>query len=188
MNADSTKRRPRGPLRPATVLVGAAGVLAAVVLGGLLTAGNSARHDPLPQARPFTLTRLGQPGKQLALASYTGEPVVVNFFASWCGPCKKETPLLAEFYRSHHGRILVVGVDANDQSSKALAFLRTRGVSYPVAFDPSAAVTVSYGVMALPQTFFLNAKHQIVSHIVGGLTAAELNSWAASLTHRNGTS
>jgi cytochrome c biogenesis protein CcmG/thiol:disulfide interchange protein DsbE len=114
--------------------------------------------------------------------------VIINFFASWCAPCRKETPLLAGFYRSHHGRVLVIGIDANDKGSAALAFLRAHAVGYPVGIDPSAAVAVSYGVAALPQTFFLNARHEIVRHVLGAVTARELDSWAASLTRQSGAS
>ena len=83
---------------------------------------------------------------------------------------------------------MVIGVDANDKSSAAAAFLRAHAVSYPVGFDRTASVAVSYGVAALPQTFFLNARHQIVRHIVGAVTARELYSWAARLPRHIGAS
>lgn len=60
--------------------------------------------------------------------------------------------------------------------------------SYPVGFDPSASVAVSCGVAALPQTFFLNARHQIVRHVPGAVTLRGLNSWAAGLPHQSGAS
>lgn len=174
-----------GRIRLSTALTGAAAMLVVVVATALLTAGSSARTGPMATAKPFTLDRLGDPGSQIALSDYAGRPVIINFFASWCGPCQKETPLIARFYRSHHGQVVIIGIDANDQAGAALKFLRAQGVRYPVAFDPSASVTVSYGIMALPQTLFLNARHQIVRHIRGAVTLAELDSWAASLPHQN---
>lgn len=175
-----------GRIRSSTLLTGAALVLLAIVTVGLLTGGGPARPATLRLARPFTLGRLGDSGKQVRLAADAGRPVIINFFASWCGPCRKETPLLAGFYRSHHGKVLVIGVDANDKSSAALAFLHTHAVGYPVGFDPAASVAVSYGVAALPQTFFLNARHQIVRHILGAVTSSELDSWVASLPRQSG--
>ena len=85
------------------------------------------------------LGQLGQAGQHVSLATYAGQPVIVNFFASWCGPCKKETPLLARFYAEHHGRIRVIGIDSNDQTSNALKFVAREGVTYPVATDPFPA-------------------------------------------------
>lgn len=177
-------------VRSKSALAVAAAVLLAIgVVIGLTASSQAAKTPAKPQAaKNFTLAALGQPGHTISLAALAGQPVIINFFASWCGPCKHETPLLASFYRSHHGKILVIGIDANDENSPALKFVKAEGVQYPVATDPyPARVTVSYGVLALPQSFFLNSRHMIVKHVVGSLTAAELNSWAASLAgHKQG--
>lgn len=83
--------------------------------------------------------------------------------------------MLARFYRASKGRVDVVGVDANDSAGPALQFLRAAGVRYPVAFDPfPSSTTTSYGVLGLPQTFFLNAQHRIVKHIIGQMSEQEL--------------
>lgn len=168
-----------GRVRPSTMIACLAGlliaVIAAVLISGGLTGGPAL-------AKPFSLAELGDQSKQVSLAAYDGRPVVLNFFASWCVPCKKETPLLASFYRSHHSRVLVIGIDAYDRLGAASSFARARGVTYPIGFDQSSSVAVSYGITDLPQTLFLNSRHQIVRHIFGALTAAELNSWAASIS------
>jgi len=171
-------------------LVLLAAALAVVVAGGVVAvsvtgSGHAARQPPPTAARPFTLAELGHPGSHVSLAAYAGQPVVLNFFASWCGPCKRETPLLARFYATHHSRVAVIGIDANDQAAAALKFVRAEKVGYPVAADPFPAGTAtSYGVLALPQTFFLNARHQIVRHIVGDVTARELTTWAGATGSR----
>ena len=172
-------------LKPSTIIVAAASVLLAVLAVGVLTSGTSSGSGQPRPAQPFSLSELGHPSTQVSLSGFAGKPVIVNFFASWCGPCQEETPLLAGFYRSHHGQLAVLGIDDNDRTSKALAFLHEKGASYPVAFDPQASVATLYGVLELPQTFFLNAKHQIVRHIIGKVTARELDSWATGL--RNGS-
>jgi cytochrome c biogenesis protein CcmG/thiol:disulfide interchange protein DsbE len=166
--------------------------LAGLVVIGVLTvavAHSGTGHSQSRQAprrpvaaQPFALAELGHPGTQVSLSAYAGRPLVVNFFASWCGPCQHETPLLAGFYAAHHGQIQVIGIDSNDTTAAALKFVKAKHVSYPVGADPFPAKTAtSYGVDALPQTFFLNARHQIVRHVVGQLTAKELAAWAAQL-------
>jgi cytochrome c biogenesis protein CcmG, thiol:disulfide interchange protein DsbE len=141
---------------------------------------------PLPAARSFTLKELDQPGQQISLADYAGKPVIINFFASWCTACKKETPLLAKFYRSSHGKVVIIGVDANDEAGPAKKFVQAADVTYPVAVDPfPAKTTTSYGVFALPQTFFLNSRHRIVKKILGDVTLTQLTKGVALIDNRN---
>jgi cytochrome c biogenesis protein CcmG, thiol:disulfide interchange protein DsbE len=164
----------------------AALVLAFVAVVSLTGSGPSAARQPLPAAKGFALPQLGHPGQQVSLAAYAGQPVVVNFFASWCVPCKHETPLLARFYRASRGRVIIVGIDANDETGPALRFLTAAGVRYPVGIDPfPASATTSYGVQALPQTFFLNARHRIVRRIFGALTARELDAGVTLMDRRS---
>jgi cytochrome c biogenesis protein CcmG, thiol:disulfide interchange protein DsbE len=185
---DETTTRPAGPRRMSgrSTAMLAIAVVAVCAIGAILvlTAGAGAAkapsHAPVA-AKAFSLAELGDPGRTLSLAGVAGQPVIINFFASWCAPCKRETPMLARFYRAHDGKVLVIGVDSNDQASAALKFVKAEGVSYPVASDPSATTAVSYGVFGLPQTFFLNAQHKIVRHVIGDLTEADLTAWAASL-------
>jgi cytochrome c biogenesis protein CcmG/thiol:disulfide interchange protein DsbE len=174
----------RGRLALKTKVYLGAAAVALAAIGAILVAatGQGAQHPTPRPAHNFTLPALGHPGQQVSLASLAGRPVIINFFASWCAPCKHETPLLARFYRAEHGKVLIIGVDSNDRQANAIAFVRAEGVQYPVGSDPSAQVALAYlGVAALPQTFFLNAQHKIVRHVVGEVTQAELTSWARSL-------
>lgn len=185
-NVRTPLRRLRAMSRRAKIATGSA--VAAVVVAVALVAAAS---GPAPQAAPplpaksFSLDRLGVPGTAVTLASYPGQPVIVNFFASWCGPCQRETPLLARYYETHASHVNVIGVDANDQQAAALSFLARKGVRYPVGWDPfPAATTTSYGVYALPQTFFLNSQHRIVAHVMGALTAGVLARDVALMNQR----
>jgi cytochrome c biogenesis protein CcmG/thiol:disulfide interchange protein DsbE len=171
-------RRPRSAL----IMGGVVCLVVVAVLAVTVAASGSSGHKPDPAAKTFTLKQLGHAGQHVSLAAFAGRPVIVNFFASWCGPCQKETPLLARFYAQHHGRIQIIGVDSNDKTGNAVKFVAKMGVRYPVGVDPFPANTaVSYGVVALPQTFFLNARHHIVKHVIGGVTASELSAWADQL-------
>jgi cytochrome c biogenesis protein CcmG/thiol:disulfide interchange protein DsbE len=138
-------------------------------------AGTSSAQIANGQKAPaFDLADLDNSASHVSLASYAGRPVIVNFFASWCVPCRQETPLMAKFYKSEHGQVTVIGVDANDNRASAVKFTQDYGVSYPVASDPAATTAGAYGVSALPQTFFLNAQHQVVDRIYGAATQASL--------------
>jgi cytochrome c biogenesis protein CcmG/thiol:disulfide interchange protein DsbE len=159
-------------------------VVAAIWLagsGGGPASGPRAAGGPL--AGNFSLPQLGHPGRTVSLAGYAGKPVIVNFFASWCVPCQQETPELARFYRQAGGRTAIVGVDANDQAARALPFVRTAGVGYPVGVDVRGTGAASaFGVFALPQTFFLDARHRIVKRVYGAVTASELRQGAALMS------
>jgi len=168
-----------------TTAVFALGLAAIIALGAVAAAsGSSASATGTSGSRPggatkqqapdFTLAMLGRSSGQVSLASYAGRPVIVNFFASWCAPCRKETPLLARYYRAADGRVDLVGIDSNDSRSAAAAFTRNAGVSYPLAYDPAATAAGTFGVTVLPQTFFLNAEHRIVDRVFGAVTAADL--------------
>jgi len=160
-----------------TVLAVLIAVAAVVYLGGQRSGPPA---GPPPPAAGFSLPSLGHPGQHVSLAQFAGRPVIVNFFASWCGPCQRETPELARFYRQSGGRTLIIGVDSNDQAGHALKFAAAKGVGYPVGVDPfPARVTTSYGVTALPQTFFLNAQHRIVKRVYGAVTAQQLRAGVA---------
>ncbi len=149
-----------------------AAAIVAVSLAGSRGAGGSPAADPI--APGFTVAALGAPGQSIALSQYEGKPLIVNFWASWCPPCQHETPLLARWYSQQHGHVPLVGVDVNDIAANALKFARANGVSYPIGADPDASAAGKFGVIALPQTFFLNAQHRIVDHVFGAVTQADL--------------
>ena len=128
-----------------------------------------------PVAPTFSFPALGHPGQRVTLGNYSGRPLIVNFFASWCVPCKQETPLLARFYHTEQAKVALVGLDENDVVGNATSFTHSDGVSYPVGWDPQLSAADAYGVSALPQTFFLNSKHRIVDRIFGAVTLATLH-------------
>jgi cytochrome c biogenesis protein CcmG, thiol:disulfide interchange protein DsbE len=154
----------------------------ALVASGPAAPTGAADAAPDPAAPSFSLPVLGHSGQQVSLADYAGHPLIVNFFASWCEPCQQETPLLARFYHTEHGRVAIVGLDENDVLGSAMSFTHKEGVSYPVGFDPEVMAASAYGVAALPQTFFLNAKHRIVDRVFGAVTLADLNHGIALAT------
>jgi thiol-disulfide isomerase/thioredoxin len=149
-----------------------AAFVVAIIVVSIVTTGSSAPRYPV--AHGFTLPALGQSGQQVSLSQYQGKPVIINFWASWCPPCQQETPLLASWYKQQKGHVVLLGLDENDTTAAALKFAMAKGVTYPVGFDPNTTVALDYNADDLPQTFFLNAQHQIVDHVPGAITKAEL--------------
>ncbi len=161
-------------------------VAATLLALGATSAGSAKPTVSHPRAPAFSLAVLGHPGQHISLAQYAGRPLIINFFASWCSPCQRETPLLAGFYRTEHGRVTILGVDVNDSSSAGLTFVHKTGVRYPVLADPAPmATTLAYGVVALPQTFFLNAQHRIVKRVIRAVTPADLHTGVALMTSQS---
>ena len=172
----------RGRLAALTAVV--VGIVVIVALS-FTRAGAGQQHTPATPAKNFSLEALGHPGRQISLNALAGQPVIVNFFASWCTPCRKETPLLAQFFRARHGRVAVIGIDVSDQAAAALAFVHRSGVTYPVATEPASDRTVvAYGLPGLPATFFLDARHRIVKRVYGAVSQAELTSGTALINER----
>jgi cytochrome c biogenesis protein CcmG, thiol:disulfide interchange protein DsbE len=175
--------------RPSTKVIAAAAVCAAIVAA--VVAVDSTTHRPKavapePLAPAFTLPSLRDPAQQVSLSDYQGHPLVLNFFASWCGPCQQEMPLLARFYRASRGSVVIIGVDADDKATAARRFLTATGVAYPVAFESTPAVSDAYGVseIGIPETFFLDSRHRIVKRVLGDVTVQTLTAGVALMDGR----
>lgn len=133
------------------------------------------RRGENPTAPNFTLPRLDQEGT-LELASLRGKVVVLNFWASWCLPCKKEAPLLEAAWRKWRSKgVVVVGVDANDLKSDARRFMRRYGVTYPIVHDGPGKWLDDYGLTGFPETFFVRADGKISSWTQGQLEPGDLD-------------
>ena len=185
---DSTARGGRPPRRgrwPRPAVVAVCAVCAAAIAAVITIDTTSHRNTPVtePAAPAFTLPSLGDPAQMVSLSAYRGHPVIVNFFASWCGPCQRETPVLASFYRASAGRAVIIGVDADDNATAARHFVAHEQVAYPVGFETTPTVANAYGVSAvgIPETFFLNSRHRIVKRILGDVTMRELTEESAVL-------
>ena len=157
----------------AAVLVGAAVV---VVVVAFRPAGEEGLlRRPAPAFETFDLE--GQPVK---LADYRGKAVLVNFWASWCVPCRKEFPLLKEV---HGDQVVVLGVVFRDERRTAAAFMRDQGATWPGLIDPKGQIAAAYGVRlkpGIPVTVAIDAGGVVVARHIGELREQDLDRLVAA--------
>jgi peroxiredoxin len=113
-------------------------------------------------------------GGSVSLAQMTGEPLVVNFFASWCGPCVAEMPDLEQVHRERAGEIRMIGVNTQDARADARALVTETGVTYDLVWDDDGALFRAFGVIGMPSTFLVAPDGRIVYRHAGILTASML--------------
>jgi peroxiredoxin len=185
---------PEGPARRARAKSLAALAVAIIVAVGVIASAFALSGDDEPASREvptdsattrgvaeagdaapdFTLTTLD--GGTVRLSELRGQPVIVNFWASWCQPCRKEFPVLADALAEHEAdELAVVGVTYRDIESDSRAFVEEMDAIWPQGVDGDGAVAETYGVRAIPLTFFIAADGRITDRIFGGVSASEMD-------------
>ncbi len=168
--------RSRAPLRTLLICVVAAAALVAFVVIGL--AGSDGR-DGRP-APPLPREQLS--GRTVTLVALRGRPVLVTFWASWCGPCAQEAPALERFSRALGVRATLVGVNWSDTSlSKARSFVKKYGWTFPNLRDPEGVVGAEYGLTDLPTTFVIDSAGTLRTALRGPQTQQTLTRALASV-------
>ena len=172
-------------------LAGAVVTFLLVLLLWMLTHSNGGVAAALdrgktPVAPSFALTSLRGSGS-IKLDTYGGRVIVVNFWASWCGPCCAEAPALSRAWQ-HWGSHLVtfIGVDTRDAKGDGRSFAHSAHISYPVGYDGSGATARTYGVGALPATFLVSPRGRVVARFLGAVPAQNLTAAIARTLHRAG--
>ena len=140
------------------------------------TAESGSEEDNRTAAPDFTVTDAD--GSEVHLSDFEGKPVVLNFWASWCGPCQSEMPDFEEAYAKYGEEIHFVMVNATDGSRETVEdakdFIAQSGYTFPVYYDTSYDASTTYGITGLPTTFFIDAEGYVVAYGVSALDAETL--------------
>jgi len=137
------------------------------------TLGVSTVSKPLPH---LSGPSVHPDGAEISSSQYTGKVLVVNFWATWCGPCRKEQGILQNVWRQYQGRgVQFVGVDQRDDKAAASAQIQDLGVTYPNIFDEHGAYADNFGFVGLPDTYVVDRTGTIRYQVIGQIhTAATL--------------
>jgi peroxiredoxin len=131
-------------------------------------------------APDFTLTTSN--GKQIALSSLKGQPVLINFWATWCGPCKTEMPAIQAAYQKHQAdKLQVLAVDAGEEQKDVSAFGSSLNLTFDLLMDPGNSVNDLYQVRAYPSTFFVGTDGKVAALQIGSMTDAQLSEGLAKI-------
>ncbi len=158
--------------------IGLVGLLFVLLVSALVTdeggdLANQAARGELPKAPEFALEHLDEEG-ELTLESLRGKAVVLNFWASWCLPCKDEAPYLEQVWRDERARgVVVVGLDSKDFREDGRRFARRFDLTFPIAFDGEGGVWEDYGGTGFPETFVIDREGRVVDAIVGEVNSEE---------------
>lgn len=143
--------------------------------GGVAVFSKTGEAKTPLQGRPapdFSMTLFS--GQELTLTSLKGQWVLLDFWASWCVPCRAEARDLEAVSREYRGRFTFVGVNVWDKDGSARDFLQQFGVTYPVGRDPKGMIAVDYGVTGIPEKYFIDPNGRIIRKFVGPLNRERL--------------
>jgi len=167
---------------PHLVIAASVPVLLVALLGAFLLSRTPAgTPTAIGNVAPdFALADLD--GNPIRLADLRGRPVIVNFWASWCGPCVEEFPLLSDAATRHaDDGLVVVGIVWQDRSEAARDFMARNGATWAAAMDPGERVATDYGILGPPETYFIGRDGTIVARQIGQISAASLDKKLAAI-------
>jgi peroxiredoxin len=146
------------------------------------TTGNSSSEKTAPDFSVRTLT-----GDTVSYSSLKGKPLVLNFAASWCGPCELEAPVLVRMYDKYKDRANFFGIAVRDQEEDQRAFAQRHGIQFPVGFDPDGKIVYSYqkagkvSMSGIPTTFFIDKNGIIQAFFIGPISESTFDQRIATI-------
>ena len=164
------------------VILAAVGIGSGTLLSLLTTkVGDAPLLAPVEKspAPDFQLEALD--GSSIKLSDLRGHPVLINFWATWCGPCQLEMPLIEQYYQKYQPDLIVLAVDNDEPKPDVQAFATNHNLTFPVLLDPGAKVEDLYRVGAFPTSFFVDKSGTILYQYIGSLNEGQLVQYLAKL-------
>ena len=162
------------------IVLAIAGLVLALAAAGLLLTRGSTKNEL--SSKPSLETRVPAPdftlalldGKTFHLGDHKGKPVMINFFASWCLPCREEMPVIEKIVREYQPKgVVFLGIAVDDTDAKMKDFVAKYGVTFPVGLDKTAAIQKSFGLYGIPTTYFID-KQGVINYFHSGSVTEEL--------------
>jgi cytochrome c biogenesis protein CcmG, thiol:disulfide interchange protein DsbE len=158
--------------------------LLGLFLFGLFSKPSGGRDLPLNSSKtktviPFELetnvSQFSQYGATISSNTYTGQPLIINFWASWCEPCHEEAPALESAWRQHQAEVQFIGINTLDSNEKAAnQFVTDYNISFPVGMDRKNRVGIDYAIFSVPETFFFKRDGSLSHRQIGPISTQEL--------------
>jgi peroxiredoxin len=140
------------------VIMGLLLTLAVAIAGCQRPAGSTEASAPAP---PFTLRQFN--GREVSLADLRGQTVVLNFWATWCGPCRQEMPMFEEIWKSEQGKgVTFLGVGVEDDEAQLSSFMQSFNITYPAGLDRDSSIARSYNLAGMPTTLFIGPNGELI--------------------------
>lgn len=168
---------------------GASATAIAAAAAALALAGSAVSAGEIPQAGSpapaFTMPLVANGTGAVSLSSYRGHPVYLNFFASWCGPCKAELPSIVSLSKTYAKKgVIVLGIDELESPGAAVSFAKAFGVQYPVGVDSSGSIGAAYGLIGMPMHVFIGADGKIALRRPGEMSGDQIGAELAVIAKR----
>ena len=143
----------------------------------------STSGESFKKADDFTV--VNQDGQIAKLSDFKGKPTIVNFWATWCGPCKSEMPAFENIYTRYKDDVNIMMVNMTDNTNETVKkvknFISQSGYTFPVFFDTSAQAAKSYRVTSIPMTLFIDKNGNLINSHTGAMTEKMLNNYVIQL-------
>jgi thiol-disulfide isomerase/thioredoxin len=147
-----------------------AGLVVGILLGILiLTAGASVRRPPNVGEPVEDIRFQGIEQSQMTLSQFRGQVVLLNFWATWCVPCKDEMPLLQKYFEVRQGKMVVIGVNSQESEADVKTYMYSNNITFPIALDASGELSRKFIIQGYPTTYFIDASGVIRAEHIGAL-------------------
>ena len=159
--------------------------LAIGVMGTTTATSRSGKELVGKKVPSFVAPKVG--GQLVSLENYKNKPLVLNFWASWCPPCRDETPGMERIWRKYEDQgVVILGINVQDGEKEAERYISEFGVTFSNALDLDGSITVDYGVTGLPVTFFIDNDSVVTGRWVGSISEDRLDNWVSNLIFSTG--